>query len=135
MNLSYVSYILSEYRQSVINAAGLILLIIGKLCSMISFMPLYISPLKKQQNIVNAITKDSFVLLDHFPIEPRKVPLDTPIIEPAKLVSNINPIFEAEDSNMLNDGEQRFLEDSRRATTDTAVRTRRTEYLIDLILQ
>jgi hypothetical protein len=50
-------------------------------------------------------------------------------------LENIDAIFEPNQPKVLNEGEERFLEDSRRATTDTAVRTRRTEYLIDLIAQ
>jgi hypothetical protein len=49
-------------------------------------------------------------------------------------LQNINSIFVTEDPQQLNDSEKRFLEDSRRATTDTIVRQRRTNYLIDLIL-
>ena len=50
-------------------------------------------------------------------------------------LDNINSIFTTEEAQQLNAGEIRFLEDSRRATTDKAVRERRTNYLIDLILQ
>jgi uncharacterized protein with ParB-like and HNH nuclease domain len=62
----------------------------------------------------------------------------TPIAENdyAKVASrldSINSIFEPEQAHNLSEGQSRFLEDSRRATTDTVVRTRRTEYLIDLI--
>ena len=50
-------------------------------------------------------------------------------------LENIDAIFESSQPKILDEREERFLEDSRRATTDTAVRTRRTEYLIDLIAQ
>lgn len=50
-------------------------------------------------------------------------------------LDNINSIFVTEEGQQLTAEEQRFLEDSRRATTDKAVRERRTNYLIDLILQ
>jgi Protein of unknown function DUF262 len=50
-------------------------------------------------------------------------------------LENINSIFAAEGNVQLGDAERGFLEDSRRATTDTVVRQRRTNYLIDLILQ
>jgi hypothetical protein len=56
----------------------------------------------------------------------------------AKIVSrleNINSIFATEDLQQLNQREIRFLDDSRRATTDKPVRQRRTEYLLDLIMQ
>lgn len=45
----------------------------------------------------------------------------------------INIIF-SEDNNQLSAEDEQFLEDSRRATTDTTVRERRTNYVIDLIL-
>lgn len=48
-------------------------------------------------------------------------------------LDSINSIFATEEVQQLNETEIKFLEDSRRATTDTKVRTRRTEYLIDLI--
>jgi hypothetical protein len=50
-------------------------------------------------------------------------------------LDNINSIFTTEEAQQLNAGEIRFLEDSRRATTDKVVRERRTNYLIDIILQ
>lgn len=45
----------------------------------------------------------------------------------------VDEIFSIEDRRMLDDEQAQFLEDSRRATTDATVRTRRTKYLIDLI--
>lgn len=53
----------------------------------------------------------------------------------ANRLETINSIFETEQVGILSEVEARFLEDSRRATTDTAVRARRTEYLIDIITQ
>jgi len=50
-------------------------------------------------------------------------------------LENINSIFETEEAQLLNNNERQFLEDSRRATTDKPVRERRTNYLLDLILQ
>lgn len=50
-------------------------------------------------------------------------------------LENISLIFEIKDVKLLDDKETQFLEDSRRATTDTIVRERRTKYLLDLILQ
>jgi hypothetical protein len=55
----------------------------------------------------------------------------------AKIENNlrrINLIFE-DDNKQLDPDEVIFLEDSRRATTDKPVRERRTNYVIDLILQ
>lgn len=53
----------------------------------------------------------------------------------ASRLDNINSIFSTDEAQQLNASEIRFLEDSRRATTDKPVRERRTNYLIDLILQ
>jgi hypothetical protein len=50
-------------------------------------------------------------------------------------LENINSIFATEEAQQLNAKEAQFLEDSRRATTDKPVRERRTNYLLDLILQ
>lgn len=50
-------------------------------------------------------------------------------------LDNINSIFAKEESQQLNANEAQFLENSRRATTDKLVRERRTNYLLDLILQ
>ena len=52
----------------------------------------------------------------------------------ASRLDAINSIFATENPQLLNDDERRFLEDSRRATTDTTVRQRRTNFLIDLII-
>jgi hypothetical protein len=49
-------------------------------------------------------------------------------------LEKVNSIMETEDVKMLEEDEIQFLEDTRRATTDTAVRKRRAEFLIDLIL-
>ncbi|MCO5949920.1 DUF262 domain-containing protein [Mucilaginibacter flavidus] len=51
----------------------------------------------------------------------------------ASRLDTINSLFEA-DSFIFTPNEARFLEDSRRATTDTNVRLRRTEYMINLII-
>ena len=47
----------------------------------------------------------------------------------------VNEIFNVEDKKSLDDKQAQFLEDSRRATTDATVRTRRTKYLVDLITE
>ncbi len=49
-------------------------------------------------------------------------------------LEKVNSIMETEDVKLLEANEIQFLEDTRRATTDTAVRKRRAEFLIDLIL-
>lgn len=48
-------------------------------------------------------------------------------------LDHVNWIFKA-DSSELSKSDQQFLTDSRRATTDTSVRQRRTDYLLSLIL-
>lgn len=53
----------------------------------------------------------------------------------ASRLDSVNSIFAADVKFGLNPGQLQFLEDSQRATTDRSVRKRRTEYLIDLILQ
>lgn len=53
----------------------------------------------------------------------------------ASRLDSINSIFASDNKLGLNQEQLRFLEDSQRATTDRSVRKRRTEYLIDLILQ
>lgn len=47
---------------------------------------------------------------------------------------HVESIFDAADPADLPAADRQFLTDSRRATTDTAVRTRRTRYLVDLAL-
>lgn len=54
--------------------------------------------------------------------------------EPARnALDKVEEIFEAESFDMLTKLEQQFLQDSRRATTDEAVRLRRTTFLLSLL--
>ncbi|WP_134087994.1 DUF262 domain-containing protein [Olivibacter sp. XZL3] len=48
-------------------------------------------------------------------------------------LTNLNELFSSKTMTGLSDSEVQFLNDSRRATTDTAVRKRRTEFLINKI--
>jgi hypothetical protein len=48
-------------------------------------------------------------------------------------LTDLNHIFETKIVSNLHEKDIQFLEDSRRATTDTKVRIRRTEYLLDII--
>jgi hypothetical protein len=50
-------------------------------------------------------------------------------------LSQIDNIFSGDDEQELSASEEQFLEDSRRATTDTTVRTRRTAFIVKLITQ
>lgn len=64
------------------------------------------------------------------------VPLDSDsAIESARnRLDRIGELFEAGDFAALRKGEQQFIQDSRRATTDEAVRDRRTKFLLDIVL-
>ncbi|NOY72618.1 MAG: DUF262 domain-containing protein [Gammaproteobacteria bacterium] len=61
-------------------------------------------------------------------------------IEPSDLakisqkLERIDFVFGEEDKNNLDEPEKQFLEDCRRATTDTPVRIRRSEFLIDVMV-
>jgi hypothetical protein len=48
-------------------------------------------------------------------------------------LERVEELFEAEDASLLTREEQQFLQDCRRATTDEAVRMRRTLFLLDLM--
>jgi hypothetical protein len=65
--------------------------------------------------------------------EPRKQ-VECPAKEAARnALERIEEIFEAENLIDLTAPEQQFLQDCRRATTDEAVRLRRTAYLLSLL--
>jgi hypothetical protein len=51
------------------------------------------------------------------------------------ILENIETIFSIDDKRKLEKDENQFLEDSRRATTDTKVRVRRTEFIVKRILE
>jgi len=48
-------------------------------------------------------------------------------------LEKVESLFQTEDVSVLNGVENQFLTDSRRATTDTKVRIRRTEYIVNLL--
>ena len=48
-------------------------------------------------------------------------------------LERVDVIFNAEDVTILSKNENQFLNDSRRATTDTTVRVRRTEFVVNLL--
>ena len=48
-------------------------------------------------------------------------------------LERVDVIFNIEDITILNKDEIQFLNDSRRATTDTTVRLRRTEFIVNLL--
>ena len=67
-------------------------------------------------------------------IEPEQI-----VIEPENypkvrnILEQIESLFQAEDDTLLEKDEIQFLTDCRRATTDTTVRIRRTEFIVNLI--
>jgi hypothetical protein len=66
-------------------------------------------------------------------VEPRKN-IDGNAREAARnALEKVEEIFETEEISRLSRDEQQFLQDCRRATTDVAVRLRRTKYLLSLI--
>ena len=59
----------------------------------------------------------------------------TTLFQQKNFIENFTiPELSNDEIQQLGEEQRRFLEDSRRATTDTAVRQRRTNYLIDLIV-
>lgn len=70
----------------------------------------------------------------NLPCERKRItPNDFPKI--AQKLEKIDYIFIEEDKDLLSKDEYQFLEDCRRATTDTAVRIRRSEFIVKLILE
>lgn len=70
--------------------------------------------------------------LPHLP-EHRNL-LEGPSLQVARNgLDRVGEVFEAQDPTMLSKDEQRFLQDCRRATTDEAVRERRTTFLVGLM--
>ena len=64
--------------------------------------------------------------------EHKKIPeKDYPKIR--NVLERVDVIFNIEDITVLNKDEIQFLNDSRRATTDTTVRLRRTEFIVNLL--
>jgi hypothetical protein len=64
-------------------------------------------------------------------LEPVAAPLRPQAARSA--LERVEAIFGVDDISLLSKEEQQFLEDSRRATTDEKVRTRRTKYLLSLM--
>lgn len=64
-------------------------------------------------------------------LDPSAEPLRHHVVRSA--LERVDAIFMADDISALTKDEQQFLDDSRRATTDEKVRTRRTQYLLRLL--
>ncbi len=58
---------------------------------------------------------------------------DEDIAKISQKLERVDYIFGVSDKDQLNEKEKQFLEDCRRATTDTAVRIRRSIFLIELM--
>ena len=65
--------------------------------------------------------------------EPVPLEAESEIESARNRLDQVDGIFQARDITALRRSEQRFIEDSRRATTDEAVRQRRTEFLLALV--
>ncbi|HHI4977110.1 TPA: DUF262 domain-containing protein [Vibrio parahaemolyticus] len=66
---------------------------------------------------------------------PRDFSLEDNLSRVAQRLEHIDYIFEETDKNNLSEADQQFLNDCRRATTDTSVRIRRSTFLIDLMTE
>lgn len=66
---------------------------------------------------------------------PRKKVEEIGYARVSQKLERIDYIFSEEERNLLSDDEKQFLEDCRRATTDTAVRIRRSEFLSRIITE
>jgi hypothetical protein len=71
--------------------------------------------------------------IDNIPIPRPPLGTDREIESARNGLDRVTEIFAADDTGKLTRDEQQFLQDSRRATTDEAVRTRRTKFLLGLI--
>lgn len=60
--------------------------------------------------------------------------LEDSLSKVSQRLEHIDYIFEEADKSNLSESDQQFLNDCRRATTDTSVRVRRSTYLIDLMI-
>ncbi|ABZ77816.1 protein of unknown function DUF262 [Shewanella halifaxensis HAW-EB4] len=65
---------------------------------------------------------------------PTNFSLDDNLSKVSQRLEHIDYIFEEMDKNNLSENDLQFLNDCRRATTDTSVRVRRSTYLIDLMI-
>lgn len=65
--------------------------------------------------------------------EPKKEVVGTAKESARNALERVEAIFEAGNFSSLTDAEQQFLQDCRRATTDEAVRERRTKFLLGLL--
>lgn len=66
---------------------------------------------------------------------PGDYPLEENLSRIAQRLEHIDHIFEETDKSNLSEADQQFLNDCRRATTDTSVRVRRSTFLIELMTE
>lgn len=124
-NFEYDVDVLEEKFQRVIN-------IIKKL---------FDSNLKKREFRRNHVFYSLFVSIFHLEfgvsnLKENRVPIEQiGYARASQNLERLDYIFEEEDKDRLSREEKQFLEDCRRATTDTAVRIRRSEYIAKLITE
>ncbi|WP_172558832.1 DUF262 domain-containing protein [Vibrio fluvialis] len=102
---------------------------------------LFSNDLSKREFRRNHVFYSLFLAIYHlkFGVEnidrPRDFPLEDNLSRVAQRLEHIDYIFEEIDKNNLSEADQQFLNDCRRATTDTSVRIRRSTFLIDLMTE
>ncbi|MBB5210530.1 DUF262 domain-containing protein [Microbulbifer hydrolyticus] len=102
---------------------------------------LFDSNLKKREFRRNHVFYSLFVSIFHLEFGVSNIQAERISIEQvgyaraSQNLERLDYIFEEEDKDRLSREERQFLEDCRRATTDTAVRIRRSEYIARLITE
>jgi hypothetical protein len=96
--------------------------------------------LKKREFRRSQVFYSLFMTLFHMQYGIKNIDCDRKVIEKVEYVrvsqklEKIDYIFEEENKDLLSKEESQFLDDCRRATTDAAVRIRRSEFIAKLIL-
>ncbi|MAX87509.1 MULTISPECIES: DUF262 domain-containing protein [Gammaproteobacteria] len=102
---------------------------------------LFDSNLKKREFRRNHVFYSLFVSIFHLEygianLQANRIPVEqVGYARVSQKLERLDYIFEEDDKDRLNGEERQFLEDCRRATTDTAVRIRRSEYIAKLITE
>ncbi|TMO57105.1 DUF262 domain-containing protein [Pseudoalteromonas phenolica] len=102
---------------------------------------LFSNDLSKREFRRNHVFYSLFLAIYHlkFGVEnidrPRGFSLEDNLSRVAQRLEHIDYIFEETDKNNLSEADLQFLNDCRRATTDTSVRIRRSTFLIDLMTE
>ena len=96
--------------------------------------------LSKREFRRNHVFYSLFMSLYHLQYGVRNIERERTVIEDnhiariSQKLERVDYVFSEEDKNNLNEEDLQFLIDCRRATTDTPVRVRRSEYLLDLMV-